>query len=160
MAFNPAAETARYIDSLGPEALQKAADYTTATHWMLLGGLVVTAIVTWILVRSGFLERLSTKLQNRGWALRTFLVCMAFFLLSALISLPWGIYEEWGFEKSYGRTSQPFADFIAQNVIGIALALGIAIDLIVIIGDELCHWTSSFNLVMRNWESIKSRSGF
>jgi STE24 endopeptidase len=39
-----------------------------------------------------------------------------------LISLPWGIYEEWGFEKSYGRTSQPFADFIAQNVIGIALS--------------------------------------
>jgi STE24 endopeptidase len=122
MAFDPATETARYIDSLGPEALQKAADYTTATHWMLLGGLVVTAIVTWILVRSGLLERLSTKLQNRSWALRTFLVCMAFFLLSALISLPWGIYEEWGFEKSYGRTSQPFADFITQDVIGIALS--------------------------------------
>ena len=86
MAFDPAVETARYIDGLGPEALQKAADYTIATHWMLLGGLIVTAIVTWIFVRTGLLERLSAKLQNRGWALRTFLVCMAFFLLSALIS--------------------------------------------------------------------------
>ena len=122
MSFDPAVETARDIDSLGPEALQKAADYTIATHWMLLGGLVVTAIVTWILVRSGLLERLSTKLQNRGWALRTFLVCVAFFLLSALISLPWGIYEKWGFEKSYGRTSQPLADFITQDLIGIALS--------------------------------------
>ena len=122
MAFDPAVETARYIDGLGPEALQKAADYTIATHWMLLGGLIVTAIVTWIFVRTGLLERLSAKLQNRGWALRTFLVCMAFFLLSALISLPWGIYEEWGFEKSYGRTSQPFADFITQDLIGIALS--------------------------------------
>ena len=122
MAFDPAVETARYIDSLGPEALQKAADYTIATHWILLGGLVVTAIVTWILVRSGLLERLSSKLQNRGWALRTFLVCFAFFLLSALISLPWGIYEKWGFEKSYGRTSQPFADFITQDLIVIALS--------------------------------------
>ena len=84
MSFDPAVETARYIDSLGPEALQKAADYTIATHWMLLGGLVVTAIVTWILVRSGLLERLSSKLQNRGWALRTLLVCFAFFLLSAM----------------------------------------------------------------------------
>ena len=122
MAFDPAVETARYIDGLGPEALQKAADYTIATHWMLLGGLNVTAIVTWIFVRTGLLERLSAKLQNRGWALRTFLVCTAFFLLSALISLPWGIYEEWGFEKSYGRTSQPLTDFMTQNAIGTALS--------------------------------------
>jgi len=122
MAFDPAVETARYIDGLGPEALQKAADYTIATHWMLLGGLAVTAIVTWIFVRTGLLERLWAKLQNRGWALRTFLVCTAFFLLSALISLPWGIYEEWGFEKSYGRTSQPLTDFMTQNAIGTALS--------------------------------------
>ena len=122
MAFDPAVETARYIDGLGPEALQKAADYTIATHWMLLGGLIVTAIVTWIFARTGLLERLSAKLQNRGWALRTFLVCTAFFLLSALISLPWGIYEEWGFEKSYGRTSQPLTDFMTQNAIGTALS--------------------------------------
>ena len=122
MAFDPAVETARYIDGLGPEALQKAADYTIATHWMLLGGLIVTAIVTWIFVRTGLLERLSAKLQNRGWALRTFLVCTAFVLLSALISLPWGIYEEWGFEKSYGRTSQPLTDFMTQNAIGTALS--------------------------------------
>ena len=122
MAFDPAVETARYIDGLGPEALQKAADYTIATHWMLLGGLIVNAIVTWIFVRTGLLERLSAKLQNRGWALRTFLVCTAFFLLSALISLPWGIYEEWGFEKSYGRTSQPLTDFMTQNAIGTALS--------------------------------------
>lgn len=126
MAFDPALETARYIDSLGPEALQKAASYTMASHWLLLGGLVVTAIVTWIIVRSGLLERVSAKLQNRSWALRTFLICVAFFFLSALISLPWGIYQEWGFEKSYGRTAQPLADFITQDATGIALvsALG------------------------------------
>lgn len=122
MAFDPAAETARYIDSLGPEALQKAESYTIATHWMLLAGLVVTAIVTWIIVRSGLLDRLSAKLQNRGWALRTWIICVAFFVISAVISLPWGIYEQWGFERSYGRTDQPLSDFLAQNAIGIALS--------------------------------------
>ena len=105
MAFDPAVETARYIDGLGQAALQKASAYTLASHWLLLGGLVVTAIVTWIIVRSGLLDRLSARLQNRGWALRTFVICVAFFLLSAILSLPWGIYEEWGFERSYGRTN-------------------------------------------------------
>lgn len=122
MAFDPAVETARYIDSLGPEALQNAASYTTATHWMLLAGLVVSAIITWVIVRSGMLNSLSAKLQNRGWALRTFVICVAFLLLSAVISLPWGIYEEWGFERSYGRTSQPLGDFLAQDAIGILLS--------------------------------------
>jgi STE24 endopeptidase len=118
MKFDPAAETARYIDSLGPAALEKAASYTIASHWMLLGGLVVSALVTWIVVRWGILDKVSAKLERRGWALRTWLVGVVFFLVYALINLPWGIYEEWGFPKSYGRTDQPLADFLMQDAIG------------------------------------------
>lgn len=122
MVFDPAVETARYIDSLGSEALQKAASYTAGTHWLLLGGVLVTALVTWIIVRTGLLDRLSARLAKRGWALRTWLICVAFFMISAVLSLPWGIYEEWGFERSYGRTSQPLSDFLSQNAIGILLS--------------------------------------
>jgi STE24 endopeptidase len=122
MTFNPAAETARYIDSLGPAALQKAADYTNATQWMLFWGLLVSALVTWIIVRFGILDKLSAKLEKRASALRILLISGAFFFVSSIISLPWGIYEEWGFEKSYGRTSQPLPDFLMQDAIGIAIS--------------------------------------
>ena len=61
MAFDPNAATARYIDSLGPAALQKAHDYTVGKEWMLLWGLVVAAIVTWLIVRSGVLDRLDAQ---------------------------------------------------------------------------------------------------
>jgi STE24 endopeptidase len=122
MAFNPAAETARYIDSLGPEALQKAADYTSASHWMLLWGFIVSAFVTWIIVRTGILDRVAAKLEKRGWSLRTWLVGLTYFLTSAIIGLPWGIYQEWGFEKSYGRTSQPLSDFLMQDAIGTVIS--------------------------------------
>jgi STE24 endopeptidase len=122
MAFNPAAETARYIDSLGPEALQKAADYTNASHWMLLWGFIVSAFVTWIIVRTGILDRVAAKLEKRGWSLRTWLVGLTYFLTSAIIGLPWGIYQEWGFEKSYGRTSQPLSDFLMQDAIGTVIS--------------------------------------
>ena len=80
MAFNPAAETARYIDSLGPEALQKAADYTSASHWMSLWGLLASAVVTWIIVRLGILDKVSAKLEKRGWSLRTWLVGFTYFI--------------------------------------------------------------------------------
>jgi STE24 endopeptidase len=122
MTFNPAAETARYIDSLGPAALQKAADYTSASQWMLLWGLLVSALVTWIIVRSGILDKVSAKLESRASALRILLVSVTYFLVSAIVGLPWGIYEEWGFEKSYGRTEQPIADFLMQDAIGIAIS--------------------------------------
>jgi STE24 endopeptidase len=121
MTFNPATETARYIDSLGPEALQKAADYTNASQWMLLWGLLVSALVTWVIVRLGILDKLSAKLEQRASALRIWLVGVTCFLASAIIGLPWGIYEEWGFEKSYGRTAQPLSDFVMQDAIGIAI---------------------------------------
>jgi STE24 endopeptidase len=122
MTFNPAAETARYIDGLGPEALQKAADYTNASQWMLLWGLLVSALVTWIVVRSKLLDKVSARLENRASALRILLVSATYFLVSALISLPWSIYEEWIFEKSYGRTEQPLSDFLMQDAIGIAIS--------------------------------------
>ena len=61
MKFDPNAATARYIDSLGPAALQKAHDYTIGKEWLLLWGLVVSAVVTWLIVRSGLLDRLDRK---------------------------------------------------------------------------------------------------
>jgi STE24 endopeptidase len=121
MTNNPAAETARYIDSLGPAALEKAADYTSGDHWMMLLGLLISAGVTWIIIRWGVLDRVWAKLEKRGWALRTWLVCATYFAVSYVISLPWTLYEEYWREKSYGRTSQPFLDFIGQGLTGAAI---------------------------------------
>ena len=108
------AATARYIDSLGPAALQKAHDYTVGKEWMLLWGLVVAAIVTWLIVRSGLLDGLARKIADRRKNLRAFVVSLVFFLVSAVLTLPWTIYEYYFREKGYGRTSQPLGDFLGQ----------------------------------------------
>jgi STE24 endopeptidase len=121
MAFNPAAATAAYIDALGPEALAKAADYTRGSEWLLLWGVVVSAVVTFVFVRLGILDRLAAKLERRGWATRTLLLCSAFLLLSALLTLPWDIYAGWWRETAYGRTAQPLGDYIGQYAISLLL---------------------------------------
>ena len=122
MTLNPAKATAAYIDALGPEALAKAANYTAGSHWLLLWGLVVSAVVTWGVVRSGILDKVDALLAGRSAALRTWLVCAAFLLINAIVTLPWSIYEQWQRETSYGRTSQPLGDFLMQDAIGIALS--------------------------------------
>ena len=121
MAFDPSAATAAYIDSLGAAELARAAAYTAGNHWLLLWGIVVTGAVTWLVVRWGVLDRVAERLAKRGPNLRAFAVAAVFFLVSALITLPWSIYEEWWRERGYGRTSQPLADFLGQDAIGILI---------------------------------------
>ena len=121
MAFDPAVATAAYINGLGPDALAKAAAYTTGSHWLLLWGLVVSGLTSWIIIRLGILDKLSAKLSARGDALRIWLICSVFLLVSSLISLPWALYEGWWRETSYGRTSQPIADYLSQGAISIAI---------------------------------------
>ena len=118
MAFDPNAATARYIDSLGPAALQKAHDYTIGKEWMLLWGVVVAAIVTWLIVRSGVLDKLDTRIGEKRRSLRAYLIAIVYFLIAAVLTLPWSIYADWWREKSYGRTGQPFADWLMQLGIG------------------------------------------
>lgn len=124
MTTNPQveAETARYIDSLGADNLQKAANYTAGNHWHLLWGLLVSALITWLIVRSGVLDRLDEKLRRRGLALRTFLVTGTFLLIAPIVSLPWTVYEEWWRERNYGRTSQPLGDFLMQGGMAIVIS--------------------------------------
>ena len=48
--LSPAQEAARMVDSLGPEALARAEAYTTGNHWLLLGGVLVSVLVSLIVV--------------------------------------------------------------------------------------------------------------
>jgi STE24 endopeptidase len=122
MAFDPNAATARYIDSLGPAALEKAHHYTVGKEWMLLWSLLVAAVVTWLIVRSGVLDRIDSKLGEKRRNLRALVVAFVYFIVAAILSLPWDIYADWWREKSYGRTSQPFSDWLLQLGIGTAIS--------------------------------------
>ena len=119
MIANPQVEaaTARYIDSLGPAALQKAHDYTVGKEWMELWALVVAAIVTWLIVRSGVLNKLEGKFAERRKNVRALIVGFVFFIISTILTLPWTLYADYFREKGYARTSQPLGDFLMQGAI-------------------------------------------
>ena len=59
MVFDAQAATYTYIDSLGSEALAKAAAYTAGNQWLMLWSLGVTIISTWLIIRSVILTSLS-----------------------------------------------------------------------------------------------------
>lgn len=117
MSFDPTTATVAYIDALGPAALAKAEAYTVGNHWLLLWNLLVSAALAWVFVRLGVLDWLNAKLARRGQNLRTWVIAAVYFILANVISLPWALYEEFWRERSYGRTSQPLADFLGQGLL-------------------------------------------
>lgn len=124
--LSPAAETARYIDSLGPAALAKAQAYTTGNHWLLLAGLAVSLLVAWLIVRSRLLDRLTERLSGRSWALMTFAVGAAALALADLITLPWTIYTDWQRQHAYDLSKQPLGDFLGQWALSEAISVVLA----------------------------------
>ncbi|HEY8434852.1 MAG TPA: M48 family metallopeptidase [Sphingomicrobium sp.] len=122
MQFDPNAATARYIDSLGPAALQKAHAYTVGKEWMLLWAVVVAAAVTWLIVRFAILDRLEARFGEKRRNLAAFVIAFVFFIVSAILTLPWSVYADWWREKTYGRTAQPFSDWLLQLGIGTLVA--------------------------------------
>jgi len=122
MALDPQAATQAYIDSLGAEALTDARAYTLGNHWLILAGLIVSAIVTWLVVRSGVLDKVHAKLESRGQNLRVFLVAAVFSLVSTVLTLPYALYTDWWRQHQYGLSSQPLADFLAQGAIGTVIS--------------------------------------
>lgn len=126
MAFDPNVATARYIDSLGPQTLEKAHAYTVGKEWMFLWGLLVAIIVTWLIVGSGLLERIGGEKLRRRDNLYAFAVSLVYFVISALLTLPWTLYSDYFREKAYGRTSQPFGDYLGQTGLAAAISTVLA----------------------------------
>ncbi len=121
--LTPAAETARMIDSLGPEALAKAQAYTTGNQWLMLAGTVVSILIAWVIVRFKLLDWVAAKLSGSKFALATLAVSAAFFAISDLLELPWTIYTDWQRQQAYGLSKQPLGDFMGQWAVSEALSL-------------------------------------
>jgi STE24 endopeptidase len=122
-ALTPAQEAARLVDTLGPEALAKAEAYTTGNHWLLFAGVAVSLLVAWIMVRLRLLDWVAERLAQRKPFVSTFAVSAAFFLISAVLTLPWVIFTDWHRQRNYDLSQQPLGDFLGQVAISEAITI-------------------------------------
>lgn len=117
-ASAPEAATIVYLSQMTPQALAKAIAYTHGKEWLLLGGWIVSMFTTWLIVRSGVLNRVTIGLQKGGPRplLASFLVGLAYFIISSILEKPWSIYSDWWFETSFGMTSQSLGDWFIDGL--------------------------------------------
>lgn len=121
MTFDPGAATKAHLSALSPEELELARAYTTGNHWLILAGLLVSALVTWLIVKSGVLDKVFARVSDKWPNLRVFLVAAVYGIVNSLLTLPYALYTDWYRESAYGRTSQPLADFLSQGALAVLI---------------------------------------
>lgn len=117
MSFDVQAATDNYINALGPEALAKAAAYTSGSHWTMLWGFLISTAVAWLVIKSQVLDKIEGKLSHRSLWFRSFAISAAYLVLSSLLVLPWTLYADWWRELAYEKTNQPLSDFLSQGFV-------------------------------------------
>src|SRR3984957_16865111 len=107
MGFDPAAAVAAYLATLSPAAHARAVAYTQGGHWLLLWGWLVSVAAAVLIVGLGVLPQLSDGLQRRRPrpVLVSFMLGLAYSLLTWLLTLPWAVYADWWRERAYGLTT-------------------------------------------------------
>jgi STE24 endopeptidase len=125
MAFDPAAATAAYLSTIPADVQARSIAYTEGGYWLLLWGLLLSALVTWIVLRSQLLVTLRNRIeqQRQRPVLVAFSVAVFYLALNFLLSFPWSVYAEWARERSYGLSKQPFTDWFGQQGISFVLSI-------------------------------------
>lgn len=123
--FDPAAATAQWLATLSPEETARAIAYTQGSHWLILWSFLVSALVAWIIVRTGLLVAIRSRIERRRRRpiLASFLVAAVYSAMSWALTLPWSIYQGWWREKQYGLTSQAFDGWLGEAMIGAAISV-------------------------------------
>ena len=124
--FDAAAETAKYLAALPPEAHEKATAYTQGGHWLLLWGTLIAIAVSWIIVRTGLLTRIRSKVGLGALGIPAALAILpVWFLMDSVLSLPWAVYTRWWRQTQYGLSSQAlggwFEDWGKGLVVGLIM---------------------------------------
>ena len=123
--FDPAAATAQWLATLSPQETARAIAYTHGSHWLILWSFLVSALVAWIIVRTGLLVAIRSRIERRRRRpiLASFAVALVYSGMSWALTLPWAIYQGWWREKQYGLTSQALGGWLGEAVIGAAISV-------------------------------------
>ncbi len=125
-AFDVDAATRAYLATFNGAARAKSDAYFEGGYWLLLWNAVVGVGIAWALLRYGVVARLSAWSQARTGGrmfLATALWAAVFFLLSALIELPWTLYTDYVREHQYGLSTQNLAQWFGDFGKGVALSI-------------------------------------
>ncbi len=133
--FNVGAATNAYMAKLSPQARATSDAYFEGGYWLIAWNLLIALAVTWLLLAS----RLSTRMRDLGeritrfkW-LQTAIYVVQYIVLTAVLTLPWHIYEGFVREHKYGLSNQNLGQWLGEQTIGLLVGLVLGTIVLVVI---------------------------
>lgn len=124
-AFDVEAATRAYTDTLQGAARAKSDAYFEGGYWLLLWGMVITVLSSWLMLRQGWSAKWrdwAERRTKRRW-LQPALYALPYVLIGSLIVLPWSIYVGYFREKQYDLMNQSFGAWGIEQLIGLGVGI-------------------------------------
>ena len=101
--------------------------YFGGKYWLSLWSYLYGLAVAGLLLATGFSARLRDRIERltRFRSLRTFLYIAAYILLTAVLTFPLTLYDNYFRERQYGLLTQTFGPWMQEQLLGLALAAGL-----------------------------------
>lgn len=127
-SFDAATATAQYLRSIAPAREMRAIGYTHGAHWLILWGWMLRIGIDVLLLRTGVLSMLGRSLQRKKPRpnLAAFACVLTFVVLSALLRLPFSMYEDLVREQAYGLTRQNWGGWSTEYVVSTLISALVA----------------------------------
>ena len=115
-AFDTAAATRAYLDSMPPDQAAQTASYHEGQIWLIPISAAVSLLVAYLILQSGLARGLRDSLEGKmpAW-LAVFPFAFVFFIVSSVLELPYAYYEGFIREHSYGLATQSTLEWLTAS---------------------------------------------
>ncbi len=123
--FDARAATDAWLATVPPNAKARSDAYFEGGYWLILWDFLYSVGVMLIFLETG----LSAKLRDSAERLtsilriRTFLYAVAFIVITAVLTFPMTVYEDFFREHEYGLSNQNFGSWFRDQLVGLCVAI-------------------------------------
>jgi STE24 endopeptidase len=145
-ADNPAAATKAWLDTVPADKRARSDAYFEGGYWLILWNFLLDAAISIFLLQSRISARLrdfAERIAPFKW-LQVWLYALAFVLITAILSFPLAIYENFVREHEYGMATQTFGPWFGEQLIGLIVSL-IALPVLLVV----LYWV--FRVAPKSW---------
>ena len=124
-ADDPGAATKAWLDTVPADRRARSDAYFEGGYWILLWNFLLSAAISIFLLQSRVSARMrdfAEQITRFKW-LQVWFYAVPFVLISAILSFPLAIYEDFVREHQYGMATQTFGPWFGEQLITLIVAL-------------------------------------
>ncbi len=117
--------TEAYMAELSPAQRANSDAYFEGGYWLILWDCLWALGIAWLLLGtrlSARMRHLAERITRFRW-LQTAIYAVQYIVLTALLALPWSIYEDFVREHQYGLSTQNFGQWLGDQDKGLLVTL-------------------------------------